>query len=412
MRSRPFPMPRPAGPGRPLRVGRLGLAPMALAALALGVSGCGSLPRGAAVSGEVLRQANAEGADCAVYPVTSRALPALAGWPEAGERPGGQWLPRSRGAATPVLKPGDRVALTIWDTDENSLLTTPTQKSAAIPEMTVGADGEIFVPYLGGVYVGNMTPQEARDTVQGQIETVLPSAQVQLALTAPGRRNSVDLVGGVTQPGPVPLPDRDFTVLGLIGQGGGPNDSIRNPRVRLVRDGRDYSISLERLYAEPALDTTLRGGDQVIVVEDERYFLSLGAAGAEEIIPFGKDTVSALDAMSMMGGVNDQRGNPKGILILREYPVGAVRPPLPVPPAVEAAAQGPVATLNPAGPSKPRVVFTLDLTSADGLFAARSFLIRPGDLVLATESRVTSAETILGLVGRGFGVVRTATTIN
>ena len=52
------------------------------------------------------------------------------------------------------------------------------------------------------------------------------------------------------------------------------------------------------------------------------------------------------------------------------------------------------------------MVFTVDLTSADGLFSARNFRIHPGDLVLVTESPVTWAQTILGLVGSVFGLAR------
>jgi polysaccharide biosynthesis/export protein len=50
------------------------------------------------------------------------------------------------------------------------------------------------------------------------------------------------------------------------------------------------------------------------------------------------------------------------------------------------------------------VVFTLDLTSADGLFSAGQFRIHSGDLVYATESPVTRAQTILSLIGSAFGV--------
>lgn len=367
------------------------LLPVLLAAAVL-LSGCATLPRGAAISGEVLRARNDGTTDFAVYPVTTEVLPLVADWPQDGERPDGAWLPRQRGPASSVLRPGDRVDVAIWDTGENSLLTAPGQKVATMPNMEVSPAGEIFIPYVGDVYVANLGATAARAEIQDRIETVLPSAQVQLTLNRAGRGNSVDLVGGVARPGTVPLPDRDFTVLSLIGQGGGPERALRNPQVRLVRDGRDYAVSLDRLYAEPGLDTTLRGGDQVILLEDDRYFLSLGAAGREQIVHFDKDTVSALDAMSMIGGLNDARGNPKGILILREYPQGAVRE-------------------SAEGPDHARVIFTLDLTTADGLFAARNFLIRPGDLVLATESPVTSTETILGLFGRGFGVVRQAGSI-
>jgi len=51
-----------------------------------------------------------------------------------------------------------------------------------------------------------------------------------------------------------------------------------------------------------------------------------------------------------------------------------------------------------------RVVFTLDLTSADGLFSAGIFHIMPGDLVYATESPVNAASTVLGLLGTVLGV--------
>ena len=55
-----------------------------------------------------------------------------------------------------------------------------------------------------------------------------------------------------------------------------------------------------------------------------------------------------------------------------------------------------------------QVVFTFDLTGADGLFAARSFRIVPGDTVVATESPVIAARTIMGLIGSAFSVVNSA----
>ena len=122
---------------------------------------------------------------------------------------------------------------------------------------------------------------------------------------------------------------------------------------------------------------------------DRRYFLSLGAAGSEAQHPFNRDQVSALDALAMIGGVNDSRADPEGILILREYPASAV-------------------SAGTRGPRMQRVVFTIDLTSSDGLFSARNFLVQSGDLVLATETPLTDTRTILSLVGSVFGVVSAA----
>ena len=148
-----------------------------------------------------------------------------------------------------------------------------------------------------------------------------------------------------------------------------------------------YGTSIERLYAEPRLDTLLQSGDQVIVKEDDRYFLSVGAAGQEALHPFTKDVFSAMDAVSVVGGVDDRRADPRGILILREYPVSAL-------------------AAGVRGPRKQRVVFSIDLTSADGLFSARNFQVMPKDLIYVTESPVTAAGTVFGLVGSVFGLVR------
>jgi polysaccharide export outer membrane protein len=58
------------------------------------------------------------------------------------------------------------------------------------------------------------------------------------------------------------------------------------------------------------------------------------------------------------------------------------------------------------GPRQQRVVFTIDLTTSDGLFSARNFYINSGDLVLATESALSSVNVVFGIVGSAFGLVR------
>lgn len=165
---------------------------------------------------------------------------------------------------------------------------------------------------------------------------------------------------------------------------------LNNPQIRLHRQGKIYGTSVQRLFEDPARDTTLRGGDKVIVKPDDRAFLSLGAAGTEARHLFPKDHLSAIEALSIIGGVSDFRADPKGILILRHYPHSIVQ-------------------RGPKTPSNARMVFTIDLTSADGLFSAGKFAVLPGDLVYATEAPVTAARTILGLLGSAFGVYNVAT---
>lgn len=372
-------------------MGNLTMRSVALLMMAVtGLAGCEMLPRGAAVEREIVRASDGDVTDFSVYQVDRDFLPVVADWPYTGERRLG-WIPTSGGARTQVIAPGDELEITIWDSNESSLLSPEGQRAVQIQSLTVAPDGTVFVPYVGNTRVSGLTEQLAREHLQDEIDMVVPSAQVQLALVE-GRTNSVDLVGGVSAPGSYGLPDRNYTVLNLIAEGGGVQPSLVNPQVRLIRGGEIYGTSVARLFESPNLDTLLHGGDQVLVEEDRRYFLSLGAAGSQSQHRFPQDHVSALDAVSIIGGVESRRGDPGGVLILREYAADDVRP-------------------DTAGPDQTRVVFTVDLTSADGLFSARNFRIHPGDLVLVTESPITSAQTIFGLFGSVFGLANQGTNL-
>jgi polysaccharide biosynthesis/export protein len=199
-------------------------------------------------------------------------------------------------------------------------------------------------------------------------------------------------VGGVGNPGAYPLSDQDVTLLEMLAQAGGVSAGLENPQVRLQRGSRSYGIALARLLADPALNTTLQGGDRIFVEADGRYFLSLGAAGSRAQHAFPQEEVSALDALSIIGGLSDSRANAQGILILRSYPAAAVRP-------------------DGSGPRNTRTIFTLDLTSADGLFSAGAFAINDGDLIYATESPLVGTRTIFALIGSVFGLANQAESV-
>ncbi len=347
------------------------------------MAACSELPRGAAVDSEILKTPADVEADFAIYPVTKAFLPSITSWPSVGDEQY-NWIGATQGHNSQVISAGDTLNIRIWDAGENSLLTGPGSPVADLTSVRVTSEGTVFIPYVGKINVAGRTPDSARSAIQNSLESVVPSAQVQVVM-AEGRLNSVDLVGGVRAPGAFVMPDQNFSILSLIAAGGGVDGTLKNPQIRLMREGKIYGTSIGRLYENPGHDTRMRGGDKVIVEADERYFVSMGAAGNQALHPFTKDRITATDAVAILGGVNPARANPKGILILREYPASALRP-------------------GVRGPRQSRVVFTLDLTNADGLFSARNFLINSGDTVLVTESPINSARTVLGLVGSVFGV--------
>jgi polysaccharide export outer membrane protein len=340
------------------------------------------------VSEEILEQAAAEAPDFALYSVNRAFLPTVAQWPLTGKQENLRWIEHNQGARTQIIQPGDTLRIRLWDSSENSLLTSTDEKAILLDDVEVAANGSIFLPYVGSISVIGLTPDLAREELQTGLEAIVPSAQVQLSMVE-GRNNSVDLVSGVSRPGTYPMPDRNYTILGLISAGGGISLALNNPQIRLMRGGAIYGTSIDKLLNTPRMDTLLRGGDKVFVEEDERYFLSFGATGEEDLHIFAKDEVSAMDAISIMGGIKDSKADPQGLLILREYPSSAIRD-------------------GVRGPHQTRVVFSLDLTSADGLFSARNFQVNSNDLIIATESPVNDVLTISNIIGNFFGVFSAA----
>lgn len=356
--------------------------------LSLLLSGCASFPRGAAIETEILKPSRVSGgqeAGFAVTPVERATLQQLAAWPKSG---GMGWISRVAQPKNRIIAPGDKIAVTIWNTEENGLLTTTGQRFAQLPEMQVSSSGSVFLPYIGALKISGMAPETARAKIEERYIEATPSAQVQLTLVE-GRQNMVSLVSGVSAPGSYPLPDRDYTVMQLLAEGGGVASGLVNPQIRLQRGAKIYGVSVSRLLADPKLDTTLIGGDKVFVESDKRYFLSLGAAGSQKQHFFSQDELTALDAISLIGGVQAARADARGVLILREYPASAVR------------ADG-------SGPSHSRMIFTLDLTTADGLFSAGKFMIQPDDLIYVTESPINSPRLLMGIIGSVFGLANQA----
>jgi len=365
---------------------------LSILALCLGLAACNA-PRGAGFRSEVLAARTDSGesvADFALFSVTRASLPLINGWPHFGNK-SYDWIRHANQPASLLISPGDVLTISIWDADANSLLIAPGSRVANLQNMQVGSDGRIFLPFVGNMKLSGMSVSTARERIQEMLLNTVPSAQVQLSVV-PGRANTATVVSGVRAPGVFPLVDRNVSLLSLIGAGGGVVDSVKNPQVRLFRGSKAYGIGLDLLFEDPTLDTIVQGGDRIVITDDDRYFLSLGAASKEALHPFLKADVTALDAMSIVGGVAAVRANPQAILILRDYPASAVRP-------APSAGDGAELVLSLEGPPQDRVVFTIDLTKADGLFSAGQFQIQSGDLVYVTESPLGPANTVVSIFG-------------
>ena len=340
----------------------LGVLMLSVSVIAL--SGC-AIPRAAATPQEVLRGTDAEDSAVQVIPVDRETLETLRQWPRPAGAVRHNWPSTGAQATARQIRAGDSISLAVWDSQPDSLLASPEQRMVQMQNLTVSQNGRIFVPYVGEVRVSGMSPEAARRDIESQMRVIVPDGQIQLS-HSPGAANTIDVVTGVASPGRIPMPETSPTILSVLAQAGGISPSLRNPLVRLNRGGRGYAVPAGVLFAEPSRDIMLRGGDRILVEEDQRNFIALGASGNQEVVYFAREEITALDALSSVGGLSASRANLRGLMVLREYPESVVG--------------------RANGPTKENVIFTFNLSNAEGLFAASNFHIAPGDVVLATES--------------------------
>jgi polysaccharide export outer membrane protein len=350
-------------------------------AACLSLASCG-LPRSAAFTSELLSASNANTAaagedpvyDFAIYNVDRDTLPVLAAW-SGHQEAALPWISAREQPASLIIAPSDMLQLTIWDAEEDSLFGRG--GVTALQPTKVDTAGRIFVPFIGELRVSGMSPTTARQRIEEELVRTVPSAQVQLVVE-PGRENTVNLSSGIGAPGLYPLTDRNVKILDLFSQAGGVGATLVAPQVRLVRDGRTYGIAFDRLLVEPELNAAIRGGDRIYAIGDERKFIALGATGSQSIFDFPEAEFSALEALALIGGVSAGSGNPESILVMREYDPDDVRD-------------------GVSGPPKERVVFAMDMTTADGVFSAGRFMLEDGDLIYGTESAISTALAVIGL---------------
>lgn len=357
--------------------------------LAVGLlSGCGA-PRGAALQGEIVRESRKPEASFQLVAMADETtLAQVADWPATGAGLGLNWPGKGQSQPSRALRRGDVIDITIWDSQPNSLLATPEQRSVNMHGLEISPDGTIFVPYIEVIEIAGLSPEEARTEIQKRLTPIAPSAQVQLAVRG-GEQNMIELVGGVARPGRYPLASRGVTILSILAEAGGIPDSMRNAVVRLQRGGTTYAVLVSDIYRDPGRDILLRGGDRIVVESDPRRFVMLGATGTERNVPFDKAGHTLLEALSMGGGLAEGRADLRAVMVLRKYPAKALRD-------------------GTAGPNKENVVFAFDLSTGMGLFNARSFRVHPDDVILATESPLPATNSILGLFGATLGTVQRA----
>lgn len=332
------------------------------------VASC-ALPRSGPNRNELFAGSVQREGDAFVVEVNQRVIAATSIVPALGFS---QAFQNAGPTSTEVIRPGDVLGLTIYENVEDGLLAGQGTNAALINEVTVDGAGFIFIPYAGRIRAAGNTPEQLREIITRNLDEQTPDPQVLVRRQA-GDGATVSVAGAVGGQGVYPVERATRTLLGMLAAAGGVSVEPDIAQITVVRGAHSGTIWFEDLYANPQFDIPLRGGDRILVEEDSRSFTSLGATGTQARVPFDSQTISAIEAIATVGGLQSNLADPTGVFVLRNEP--------------EEIAESVLGRSDLIGTQ--RMIYVLDLTAPTGMFEARDFVIRDGDTVYVTEAPFT-----------------------
>ncbi len=336
---------------------------MALFVVAFTVASCG-LPRPGPNKREIFAGSVQQQGNAYIVSVNDRVVQATAEGASVGFSD--QFLKAGRIGADTIRK-GDRLLFTVYENVEEGLFGTAGAPST-LTEITFDQSGFIFVQYAGRIRAAGNTPEQLRGIITRKLDSQTPDPQFIVARAA-GDGSTVSIVGAGGQ-GVFPIEASTSTLSTMIANAGGVTTDPENTRVTVIRGKHKGTVWLEDLFESNKQDIALRPGDRILIQEDTRRFTALGATGGQSLVEFPQPTMTAIEAIAFMGGLNSNLADPTGIFIFRdESPEFANR----------------VLGRNDFQTPK-RFAYVLDLTEPTGVFLGRDFAIRDGDTIYVTEA--------------------------
>ncbi len=365
-----------------------GAKALVLVALVASTAAC-ALPRSGPNKAEIFKGSVLKEGDAFIVTVNQRVTRATAVMPAFG------FSAAFRNAGvigSDSINPGDSLGLTIFENvRDDPLLGNTGQRVSALDEVQVDGQGYIFVPYAGRIKAAGQTPEGLRQAITRKLDSQTPDPQVTVQRLA-GDGSTVSVQGAVGATGVYAIERPTRTLSAMIARAGGVAIEPEVALIRVTRGKHSGKVWLQDLYATPALDIALRPGDKIVVERDTRAFVAMGATGAQNRVPFETQTLSAIEAIAIVGGLNTNLADPTGVFVFRNEPAEIANA---------------VLGRNDLQGDQ-RMVYVLDLTQPTGMFEARDFIVRDGDTVYVTEAPFVqwqkTLSAITGTAGAATGI--------
>lgn len=253
--------------------------------------------------------------------------PAVAAAMPKDEEPEG--FARTIGDAVPfnsVVGPGDGVSISVVEAPPAVLFGAGTfgegQESieqvsnGSMPEMMVNLAGQISVPFVGQVQAAGRTTDEIAREVELRLRKKAHLPQVSVRILRNASANVV-VAGEVNNSTRLPLSPKGERLLDAISAAGGVKPTTNKTTIQVARGSKIASMPLDLIFKHPSDNIILQAGDVVTAIYQPYSFTVLGAASRSSEVEFEATGLTLAQALGRVGGLQDQRANPKGVFLFR-----------------------------------------------------------------------------------------------
>ena len=277
---------------------------------------------------------------------------------------------------------GDVVSVTIFESSSGGLF-IPGEGGVrpgnfiTIPNQAVDVQGNISIPYAGAIRALGRTQVQVQDAVIAALKNRAIEPQAVVSLVE--QKTSMISVLGEGRSARIPAtttPERILDVISRAGISGTLTTTLgaagANTWVLLERNGRRAIAPFGALVYEPANNIYVHPNDTIYLYNEPQTFLTFGALGAQQQIPFGTWRMSLAEAISRAGGLVDGQADPASVFLYR----GEARD----------VAEALGIDCSPyEGPIIP-VIYTINLRDPAGYFLASSFEMRNKDIIYVSNA--------------------------
>lgn len=218
--------------------------------------------------------------------------------------------------------PGDVLNITVWDHPE---LTIPAGqfRSAGEAGNLVKADGNVFYPYIGNIYVSGLNVEDIRTLITEQLAKFIEDPQVDVSV-ASYNSQKVFVSGSVKLPIVIPITNTPLTIIDAIAAAGGLTEFADWNSISLTRTtGQSLEVEEINLYellenGDLNQNRLLKSGDVINVPQnDSLKVFVMGDIAQAQTLRIGRKGLTLAEAINNAGGINETTADRNGIFVLR-----------------------------------------------------------------------------------------------